>query len=102
MPSETVTRETRTMRIVTRLPRMLTEADDYSWVPLGDVLVAIANPDDSEVAYPEGKPAVKMTALLTAGRQRRALLRIFDMAEDRPDIREVARVALTEEKPDVV
>lgn len=69
---EPLTPTTRMMRLVARLPRMLTEADDYAWVPMGDVLVAISNIDDAEVAWPEfdeqgnRNVALKMTTLRDA------------------------------------
>jgi hypothetical protein len=44
---------------------MLTEADDYAWVPLGDVLLALMDPEAGDLAYPEfnkdGTPAKSAT-----------------------------------------
>ena len=67
-------RASRTARVVARLPRMLTEADDYSWVPLGDVLLAVLDIDAAE-EWSEGEPLVTMdtlvrwSALLDAARE---------------------------------
>ena len=45
---------------------MLTEADDYSWVPLGDVLVALMDIDGAERAWPEGQPVLTFDTLIRA------------------------------------
>ena len=61
---------TRQIRLVARLPRMLADADDYAWVPMGDVLAMLADIDAAEVAWPEfdrdgnRNVALKSSALL--------------------------------------
>ena len=54
----------RLTRLVARLPRMVTEEDDYAWVPLGDVLVAIADINAAEAAWPENGERIVLTTLL--------------------------------------